>query len=324
MKRYPMKLSYVPKEIIWGGNKLKHIYNKSADFEKIAESWELTVRDDGMSYVTNGEFNGKSLKEVLTLYPDFIYEGFNDGNFPLLIKFIDAADDLSVQVHPNDDYAALKEGSLGKTEMWYIVDADDEASLIYGLADGVTRDEFINALYGKPDEKLFNKIPVKKGDVFFIPAGQIHAICHGTLIAEIQQNSNVTYRIYDYDRPGLDGNPRELHVSQAIDTVKVYTSDEIEKLLFDGSEKRRKDLTAGKVICDSKYFRVTLLRQETESTFAVDEKSFASLLFTDAENARVTCCGVTVTAAKGDCIYIPAGSGNVTVKGNCEVLISEI
>ena len=319
-----MKLSHVPKEIIWGGDKLKLNYNKTADFQKIAESWELTVRDDGMSFITNGEFAGVSLQDLITRYPDFVYSGFHGDDFPLLIKFIDAADDLSVQVHPDDTYAALHEDTQGKTEMWYIVEASDDASILYGFADNVTKEDFINALSSRYDEKLFNRIPVKQGDVFFIPAGQIHAICHGVLIAEIQQNSNVTYRIFDYGRIGLDGKPRALHTTQAIDTVKVFPSDEIERLSHEGSPNRRKDLTVGKVICDSKHFRVTRLNQEVQNVFTVDEKSFVSMLFTDAENSSVTCCNVTVYVNKGDSVYIPAGSGNVTVKGKCEVLISEI
>lgn len=324
MKRYPMKLSYVPKEIIWGGDRLKTNYNKSADFEKIAESWELTVRRDGMSHVTNGKYAGTSLQDLITRFPEYVSDNFNGDSFPLLIKFIDAADDLSVQVHPDDIYAALNEDSLGKTEMWYVVEADDDAMLIYGLADGVTKEDFVQALSGEFSDKLFNKIPVKKGDVFFIPSGQVHAICHGTLIAEIQQNSNVTYRIYDYGRLGFDGKPRELHVKKAIDTVKVYSPKDIDLLVFEENTSRRKDLTAGKVLCNSKYFRVTLLSQESESVFTVDEKSFVSLLFTDAKNASVAAGDVTVNVEKGDCIFIPAGTGNVIVSGKCEALISEI
>lgn len=324
MKRYPMKLSYVPKEIIWGGDRLKNNYNKSADFGKIAESWELTVRRDGMSHVTNGKYAGTSLQDLITRFPEYVSDNFNGGSFPLLIKFIDAADDLSVQVHPDDIYAALNEDSLGKTEMWYVVEADDDAMLIYGLADGVTKEDFVQALSGEFSDKLFNKIPVKKGDVFFIPSGQVHAICHGTLIAEIQQNSNVTYRIYDYGRLGFDGKPRELHVKKAIDTVKVYSPKDIDLLVFEENTSRRKDLTAGKVLCNSKYFRVTLLSQESESVFTVDEKSFVSLLFTDAKNASVSAGDVTVNVEKGDCIFIPAGTGNVIINGKCEALISEI
>jgi len=324
VKRYPMKLSYVPKEIIWGGDRLKSKYNKSADFEKIAESWELTARHDGMSHVTNGTYAETSLQDLITRFPEFVSQNFNGGCFPLLIKFIDAADDLSVQVHPDDIYAGLHEDSLGKTEMWYIVEADDDASIIYGLANDISRENFIKALHGEFSEALLNKCPVKRGDVFYIPAGQVHAICRGSLIAEIQQNSNVTYRIYDYGRLGFDGKPRELHIERASNTVKAYTSEDIFTLVCEGNKSRRKDLAIGKVLCNSKYFRVTLLSQESKSVFTVDEKSFVAMLFTDAKSTFVSAGSVTVKANKGDCIFIPAGTGLVTVDGSCEALISEI
>ena len=187
MKKYPLKLSAVFKEIIWGGTRLKEEYGKVCDLDKLAESWELTVRPDGMNVITNGEYAGMTLGEYL---------GEEAKGFPLLIKLIDACDKLSIQVHPNDEYAMKNEGEYGKTEMWYIVDALPGSKLVYGLS-GYDPDTFRKALADGECEKYLNYVDVKKGDVFFIPSGCVHAIGAGILIAEIQQSSKVTYRVYD-------------------------------------------------------------------------------------------------------------------------------
>ncbi|MBR6808444.1 MAG: class I mannose-6-phosphate isomerase [Clostridia bacterium] len=324
MNFYPMKLSSVPKNIIWGGVKLRELYNKKSEFEKIAESWELTVRDDGMSYIENGCYMGMSLREFTDKYPAAVGESFRGGSFPLLIKFIDAEKDLSVQVHPGDSYARIHENSSGKTEMWYVVHAEDGASLIYGLSESVTEADFAKAINGTISAELFTKIPIKTGDVFFIPPGQIHAICKGTLIAEIQQNSNITYRIYDYDRLDSDGKPRELHREKAVDVVKKYTPEEIKELSFSGNPNRRASVASGKILCDCEYFRVTHLNNDGELVFTVDEQSFVSLLFTHAENAVVSCNGVCLSVSAGDSLFIPAGCADVTLSGRSELLISEM
>ncbi len=324
MTYYPMKISYVPKNIIWGGKKLETLYGKKSGFEKIAESWELTVRDDGMSYIENGCYIGKSLREFIKEFPSAVSPDFDGDCFPLLIKFIDAEKDLSVQVHPDDVYASVHENTLGKTEMWYVVDADENAHLIYGLADNISKENFCTAVTGEMSYKIFNELSIKAGDVFFIPPGQVHAICEGTLIAEIQQNSNVTYRIYDYGRLDSDGKPRELHKDKAIDVVKHYSSNDIRKLSFSGNPKRRAPLTVGDILCDCKQFRVTHLKKNKEVDFTVDEQSFASLLFTHAENTVVSCCDHTLTVSSGDSVFIPSGAGKVILSGDYNVLISEI
>ena len=323
--KYPMKLTYSPIDIIWGGTKLKERYNKSSSFDKIAESWELTVRGDYMSHIKNGLFAEKSLGELLENNPEFVGSDFEGGAFPLLIKFIDAADNLSVQVHPDDEYAKDHEGTLGKNEMWYIVEADEDASLIYGLAENITKEDFVEAVKNnKLSSNLLNKVKIKKGDVYYIPAGQVHSICRGAFIAEIQQNSNVTYRIYDYDRVGNDGKPRELHKEKAIDTVKAFTSAEIRAKAFEGNTQRRSPFITGEILCDCKYFRVTRLLGNAENVFTVDEKSFASLTFTDAENVTVTAGDVSTEIFKGDTVFIPAGTGVVCINGKYDVIIAEM
>lgn len=322
MIKYPMKLSSVPKNIIWGGTRLAERYNKSAPFEKIAESWELTVRDDGVSVILNGEYAGKSLKALLREDPSATGDRCLSSNFPLLIKFIDACDDLSIQVHPDDNYAARFESDGGKSEMWYVVECDENAELIYGFRNGCSSDPK-KLLLGNVADCL-KRVKIKKGDVFFIPAGQVHAICKGALIAEIQQNSNVTYRIYDYDRTDTEGKKRELHIAKALDTVKVFTDDEILSLRFKGSPQRRPPISGGEVLCDCEYFRVTKFCLSGKLQIAVDATSFAALLFTDAEAATVSYTDTELSVSRGECVFIPAGCGLITVSGEAELLLSEI
>ena len=321
---YPIKLKSVPKQIIWGGERLRRDFNKTAPFNKIAESWELTVRDDGMSVIENGSYKGKALDEYIKENPGAVGTGNSENRFPLLIKFIDAEDDLSIQVHPDDLYALENEPDTGKTEMWYIAEADENASLIYGMKDNVSREALQNMLENGDASQVLNKISIKKGDVYFIPAGQVHAICKGVLIAEIQQNSNVTYRMYDYDRLGADGKKRELHVTKALDVIKHRGDAEIDALRFCGNAVRRDPAVCSEVLCDCSYFRVSKITCHDNISFDVDSTSFASLLFLNSNSATVTCGGVSTTAERGDSIFIPAGGGTVAVEGECEFLLSEI
>jgi len=325
MKFYPMKLRPVPKNIIWGGNKLKNIYAKVAPFENIAESWELTVRDDGMSIIENGMYAGTSLGDFVKQFPDSIAMGSSE-KFPLLIKFIDAANDLSVQVHPDDSYAAANENDGGKTEMWYVIDADEDAEIIYGVKNGVDEKILYDAIESGKYSNVLRRVKVKKGDVFFIPAGQIHALCRGILIAEIQQNSNLTYRIYDYDRRDAEGKKRELHLDKALDTVKCYSDEDIGNRQFSFVHCRRPANCGMEVIADCEYFRVSTLssKKGAKIRFTVDESSFASLLFTDADNAEVSSGGQSWVVNKGDSYFIPAGTGEITVSGEFTALLSEL
>lgn len=326
INKYPMKLRSVPKEIIWGGDKLKQSYGKTASFDKIAESWELTVREDGMSIIENGEYKGTSLENYIS--QDFVGtvgSSADTNSFPLLIKFIDASDNLSVQVHPNNEYALSWEGESGKTEMWYVVQADEGAELVYGLREGVSRSLFEEAIKNETTNETLRRIRVRAGDVYFIPSGQVHAICKGAFIAEIQQNSNITYRIYDYDRIDANGKKRELHINKALDSIKFYTNDEILALRFEGSVKRQPPKEPADVLCDCKYFRVSKFNLNGRLKLYADEKSFLSLLFTETSGkSEVTSNGISVSVNGGDSVFVPAGSGDVTVTGHGKFLLSEI
>lgn len=298
--KYPLLLKPVCKEIIWGGDRLKKHYNKVCELNKLAETWELTTRGDGMSVIANGEYAGMTLGDYL------------DGEVcPLLIKFIDAHDDLSIQVHPADEYALANEGEFGKTEMWVIVEADEGARIVYGTKRAFTREEFKAAVEAGTLEELMNYTPVKAGDVFFIPSGLVHAIGSGCLIAEIQQNSNITYRVYDYNRRQPDGSLRQLHVEKALDVIRHFTETDIEKLRFEKG-------CADHALASCQYFTVSKFCGN--ATLNVSE-NFAHLLCLEG-NGSVTGGGVTLEITKGDSIYLPAGIGNVSIDGNAELILS--
>ena len=277
-----------------------------------------------MSVIVGGEYDGMSVSELIKAYPEALGTTVRN-DFPLLIKFIDAARDLSVQVHPDDAYAAAHETDNGKTEMWYVLDANADAEIIYGCEDHVTEHELKKAVVNCDLSDVLRRVKVSVGDVYFIPAGQVHALCSGVLIAEIQQNSNVTYRIYDYDRVDAMGKKRELHVSKALDTVMCYSSADIENMRFSGKFGRRAHHSDFKIIADCEYFRVSYIecKDGVQATFTVDEKSFAHLLFTDAENAELAVGGHSAKVCAGESYFIAANSGQVTIYGRCHALLSE-
>lgn len=226
---YPLKFDPVLKNKIWGGKKLERIFGKSAEFDNLGESWELSGCEGNESVVTNGFLAGNTLTELIEIYMgelvgDKIFDEFGIS-FPLLFKLIDANENLSIQVHPGDEVAAERHHSFGKTEMWYIVDAEIGAELIIGFAKECTQDEYLDALECDKVESLLQHVSVKKGDVFFIPAGMVHAIGKGVLVAEIQQSSDITYRIYDYKRTDDEGCERELHTEEALDVIDFTTAN---------------------------------------------------------------------------------------------------
>lgn len=314
-----LKLTPAFKDYLWGGTRLRDDFQKDCDFDKIAESWELSCHKDGPSTIANGEFKGLTLSEYIDKAGKSVLgtdcEKFE--NFPILIKLIDAKDNLSVQVHPDNEYAQRVEGEYGKTEMWYIVDCDEGATLLYGFKDTITKDEFAQRIADNTLLEVTNAVPVKKGDVFFIQAGTLHAIGKGILIAEIQQNSNTTYRIYDYGRVGKDGKPRELHVEKAKDVTdlcpaKAYPETPVEQ----------KDGYTSKLLSSCDYFTTYAVDVDSKAVLEADEKSFLSLLILDGE------CDITaddtVKAKKGDSIFVPAGTGKVIAEGKCKAILTRV
>lgn len=323
LKKYPMKLRPVTKEILWGGSRLKERYHKHADFDKLAETWELTVRPDGMSIIDSGDYTGMPLDEFIRHAPESILgtNGSKGDRFPVLIKFIDARDDLSIQVHPDDNYSLANEGELGKMEMWYIVEATDDAKLVYGLKDGCTMEAFAKAVTEGCTESVLRYVPVKAGECYFIPSGQVHAIGSGCLIAEIQQNSNVTYRVYDYNRRQADGSLRQLHVAQALDVVQIRSDDEVQALRYEAGPDKH-----GKTLCNCKYFKVKkhVTSVDGNTDFFVSDKSFKSVLVLHADNAHLEHDGTRYEITTGDSFFLPSGMGTVYLTGDAEVLVTTV
>ena len=313
----PIKLNPIFKEIIWGGNRLKTEYNKQSELNNIAESWELTVRPDGMNTISGGEYDGYALEQYICENGESTISNKKEPFFPLLIKFIDAEDNLSVQVHPDDEYGLKNANSLGKTEMWYIIDAKPGAQLVYGLKAGVTVDEFKAAIEENKVEEKLNYVNVKKGDVFFIPSGLVHAIGSGILLAEIQQNSNITYRVYDYNRIGKDGKPRELHINDALNVIVNRSQEEIEKIQYSTNVKNDNTLAC----CE--YFNVEKHNIDGISQFSTNAESFASLLCLNG-NGFIVYNNEKFAFSKGDSYFVPANIGTFSIEGKLEVIISKI
>lgn len=319
MELYPFKLSNVTKSPIWGGTRLITDWNKRGEAETVGESWELTVRKHEKSVIQNGIHAGRTLESVIAeAGGNLIAPDFSEPRFPLLVKLIDAGDKLSVQVHPDNDYAARVEQDQGKTEMWYIVEADEGAELICGLLDGVTREDFAAAVAEGDAERVLKRCPVKAGESYFIPAGMPHAIGKGILIAEIQQNCDLTYRVYDYNRRQADGSLRELHVEKACDVVRAFSEEEIEDLRY---ARRSDTLVNGEILSDCAYFRVEHLKVG-EKKHLPDSALMRHFLCIAGEGSLI-CKGEKYPIAKGDSYYVPPIHG-LSVEGEFTALVSGI
>ena len=309
----PVKLSPAFKDYLWGGERLKTEFNKHTDMTPLAESWELSAHKDGQSIVTTGDYAGLTLTDyVNAIGKDALGTACEKYDyFPLLIKLIDAKGDLSVQVHPSDEYALEHEGEYGKTEMWYILDCDEGAALYYGFARDTTREEYETAIKEGRLTDILNRVPVKRGDVFFIPAGTVHAIGAGILICEIQQNSNTTYRVYDYNRRDKNGNLRPLHVEKALAVSDLKKSSALPEIP-DGADV---------LLAECGYFEVRRLRFDGEGAVTATAESFTALTVTEGEGTLVY-DGGELDFAKGDMLFVPAQETSFAVKGNCEMILS--
>ena len=318
----PFLLKPSAKDYLWGGNRLNDEFAKEIELTPLAETWECSTHPDGPSFVASGEYKGKSLIKVLKNHPEYLgTHPKTKGELPILIKFIDAKNDLSVQVHPTDEYAnEYENGQLGKTEMWYVLDASKDVSLVYGLSHTTDKSVIKEAIENGTVEKYLQKVSVKKDDVFFIEAGTIHAIGAGALIAEIQENSNLTYRMYDYNRVGKDGKKRELHIEKALDVANLNGMAEPKQPL---RVLKYRQGVASELLSRCKYFEVYRMIVNTERRQIVryqsDEMSFRVLLCVNG-------CGVIkfademLNVYKGDCIFIPADSVELTLHGKMQFL----
>ncbi|MCR4694115.1 MAG: class I mannose-6-phosphate isomerase [Pseudobutyrivibrio sp.] len=324
----PFLLRPAAKDYLWGGTRLNDEFAKNIDVTPLAETWECSTHPDGVSVVASGNYTGMPLDELIAKHTDWLgthplatYEDCSKGQLPVLIKFIDAAKDLSVQVHPTDEYAfAHENGKLGKTEMWYVLDAKKDAGLVYGLKHTVSTDDVKEALETGSLEKYLQRIPVEKNDVFMIESGTIHAIGAGVLVAEIQENSNLTYRIYDYDRVDGKGKKRELHVDKALEVANLHSMKEPKQPL---RVLQYKQGMARELLNRCKYFEVYRMIINTERrqlvTFKSDELSFRVLLCVNG-------CGTIsfeneiIEVYKGDCIFVPADSVEMRLHGQIQFI----
>ncbi len=312
----PLRLLPAGKGYIWGGERLKKEYNKNLDTTPLAETWECSVHPDGLSLVSGGEYNGLTLKEVIQKNPDYL--GTKSDLMPILIKFIDAAKDLSIQVHPDDKYAKEIEGDNGKTEFWYVLDAEEGAELIYGFEHPMDRAKLEAAVKEGNLEKMLHHIPVHKGDVFFVYPGTVHAIGKGIVLVEVQESSNLTYRLYDYDRIDKDGKKRPLHIEKAADVldmepVKIVRQPQRMVRYYFGC--------ARELLCRCEYFEVERIQVTKGFSFSVLSASFQVLLCIDGNGGLETDeTNKPVRFDKGACFFLPAGLGRCHIIGECVLL----
>lgn len=296
------------KDYLWGGHKLVDEYNVEYDGDVCAEAWVMSCHKDGDSIITNGIEKGQTLSAVVARKGREILgkncEKYKD--FPILIKFIDAKKPLSIQVHPDDEYALSHENQYGKTEMWYVLEAEEGAYLYQGFEKEISKEEFERRIKENTLTEVLHKEYVKRGDVIFITPGTLHSIGAGLLIAEIQQSSNVTYRIYDFGRVGADGKPRQLHIQQSLDVTKI--------------EKPVKYKSPDEHMVNCDFFCVDRIKVN-EKTYEdiADDSSFVSLLVIDGVG-KISAEGETLEVKKGDSVFITAGAGKYSVEGNVEVI----
>ncbi|MBR0173693.1 MAG: class I mannose-6-phosphate isomerase [Lachnospiraceae bacterium] len=318
----PFLLSPAAKDYLWGGRRLNDDFAKGIDVFPLAETWECSTHPDGISQVISGVHAGKNLRDVISAHPAYLGTRYSDtGELPILVKLIDAANDLSVQVHPDDDYANRHEnGQSGKTEMWYVLDAARDASLVVGLAHTTSEETVRRAIKAGTIGNLLQTIPVRKDDVFYIAAGTIHAIGKGCLIAEIQENSNLTYRLYDYDRVDKNGEKRPLHIDKALavaDLNALKAPRQPMRVL------RYEPGVARELLARCKYFEVHRMLVNTERrqrvTFRSDHLSYRVLLCVDG-CGTFACKNETLNVFKGDCVFVPADSEEIVINGMLQLL----
>ena len=321
MQLYPMKFTPIIKETIWGGKKLNQKYNKGkASQTNIGESWELSGIQENISIVENGFLAENDIQELIEVYMsdlvgDKVYKQFGI-EFPLLFKFIDANDQLSIQVHPDDKTARKKHKAYGKTEMWYVIDAEKDATIINGFKKNLDKEEYLKHLNNGTIEEIVNRVSVTKGDVIYIPAGRVHSIGKGVVLAEIQQTSDITYRIYDWNRKGLDGNLRELHTDLAIDVIN-----------FDKPKNNKEDITIEEnktsTLIDSPVFKTNIIKLDNtieKDYFTTD--SFIVYMCIDGSAEIITSGNENVQIITGETVLIPNEITTVRIKPdkNCTLL----
>ena len=313
---YPLKFRPIYKNMIWGGDKISTYLNRELPSKDIGESWEVSCRKNGISVIDNGNYKDFYINQVI-FNEKFLGSNFKDATeFPLLIKIIDANENLSIQVHPNDEYATENENCTGKTEMWYILDAPENSFLIIGLNSDITKEIFIDSLNKGNIEDNIYKLFIKKGDVINIPAGLVHAITKGVMLLEVQQNCDITYRVFDYNRIGNDGNKRELHIEKAIEVIDF--ENKLKKEVIEGLEIMENNTKFIYYIAN-KYFGIIKYEIKENLQDFSDEKKFFILNCIEG-SCSVEGEGFNEQLNFGDTLFIPAYLGKYKIVGNCSIL----
>ena len=309
---YPIKFESLYYDKVWGGRDLESFRNNLPKGD-IGESWDIACHPNGIGIVSNGRFKGMSFNELIENYNEEIFgKGISNNEFPLLVKLINSNENLSVQVHPNDEYARRVENSFGKTEAWYVVDAKEGAELIVGT-NGCTKEEFEEAINTGKVEECLNRIKVKKGDAFLINSGMVHAICEGLIIAEIQQNSDVTYRVYDY------GRQRELHVKKSLDVIDFNLKAEN----LSNSKIENFEIFDKVKLCKNKYFAMEKINIQNKYISSSEKERFHIITCVDGEGS-ISGGSISEEIRIGDSILIPANLGQYEIVGNISVLRSYV
>ena len=314
-KIYPLQFDPILKERIWGGEKLKTELNKPITSNITGESWEISTVKGDVSIIANGDLKGKSLMDVINDNPNEIlgtevYARFGK-EFPLLFKYLDAREDLSIQVHPNDALAKKRHDSFGKTEMWYIMQADEDARIIVGFKENSNAAEYLENLENKTLLSILDDVKVKSGDVFFLETGTVHAIGAGLVVAEIQQTSDITYRLYDFDRVDAQGATRELHVDLALDAINYN--------VVQTKKEYSKDVNESNVVVDCPYFTTNFIPLDGNISVQKDGKSFTVYMCIDGE-FEIECNDAVYHYKKGDTLLIPAGISELIISGKASIL----
>ena len=319
---YPFKLKPAVKSYLWGGNRLSSEFGIGTSETPIAEAWMLSCHPAGTSVILNGSLAGKLLSDVLPGNFEKILGAGSpaDAGFPILIKFIDANKDLSIQVHPGNEYHGVDSGESGKTEMWYILDAKEGAYIYYGFSKEVTKEEILKHIEEKTITSILNRVYVKKGDSFYIKSGTVHSMGPGVFVAEIQQSSDLTYRIYDYDRTDAAGKKRQLHIDKALDVA--------DRTFVPGPAVRPAATVcegysiARLVSCE--YFTVDFVEIKTSAEFSCGDESFESILVTEGSGHLYfdNSAFPAMDLKKGDSILLPVGTGRYWIEGACDILLT--
>jgi mannose-6-phosphate isomerase len=315
MKLYPLQFEPILKERIWGGTKLKTFLNKPITSNITGESWEISTVENDVSVVANGSLKGKSLNELINEFPEAVlgtkvYAQFGK-QFPLLFKYLDAREDLSIQLHPNDELAKKRHNSFGKTEMWYVMQADTDARLIVGFKEKSSPEEYIKNLNNKTLLTILDSKKVKQGDVFMLDTGTIHAIGAGIVIAEIQQTSDITYRVYDFDRVDANGKTRELHIDLALEALNY------EKIQAQRFYSKTENIANEVVNCN--YFTTNFIPLDGNIEIHKNQTSFTVYMCVEGD-FKLTFANESYSYKKGDTVLIPAAITNFQLSGKASIL----